>query len=224
MKKSNQILLGGFIVVIVLITAIHISLYAKYKSGQYTIYKPQEKTEVKGMEQFPGVRKVTLVTLQHVQIQFAEQAAVQKGRDGVRYQLYGDSLVISGGPHQQHPLYITIPVAVTIRSVGSMLQFEKGKLMTLPGASIYLDSSIAVFGEADKSIHLQNVQIVATNHSLASFADSSTVQNLEVLLKKSSLECLRADAATLSIITDSLSGISLQAKLLLKAKITTTPD
>ena len=38
MKKSNKLLWGGFLTVLLMIAGIHIALYAKYKNGNYTIY------------------------------------------------------------------------------------------------------------------------------------------------------------------------------------------
>ena len=36
MKRSNKILLGGFLTAVLLLTAVHIGLFAKYKNGAFT--------------------------------------------------------------------------------------------------------------------------------------------------------------------------------------------
>src|SRR5689334_21691636 len=118
MKKSNKLLLGGFLMVMLFIIGIHIALYAKYKSGDYSLvpaYHP-EKMEETEMQQFQDVRIVRLRNVFFATVYFGDSAAVEKGKEGlIRYEQRGDSLFITGKyynedqPEGKTRLNITIP-------------------------------------------------------------------------------------------------------------------
>jgi hypothetical protein len=229
MKKSNKLLLGGFLTVILTIAGIHVALYAKYKSGNYTIYYPEDDRASDRMQSFQSVSVVVVRNVSGVSFQFGDQAQVEKGKEEViQYTQKGDSLVITGthayvDPYRRRLVNLTLPYNATLSAVNSFLYFEKGKKDGNNNTVIYLQKSRAVFFESGAPSMLGHVKIIASDSSVAAFHGNTHVSNLEVQLSNSALEYNEGDAGQLSIVTDSLSRLSLQSKQLLKAKITTSP-
>jgi hypothetical protein len=144
MKKSNKLLLGGFLTVILIFAGIHIALFAKYKNGNYTLYHREVKDKGERMQKYPGVSFVIVRNVRIATILFGDTAAVEKGKEElIQYEQKGDSLVITGRnynhdhPDERLQVNITLPYNVTIEtdSVSSVSlqskQFLKAKITTV---------------------------------------------------------------------------------------------
>jgi hypothetical protein len=230
MKKSNKLLLGGFLTVMLMITGIHIALFAKYKNGDYTIFHPEDIRENDRMQSFPAVSYVIIRNVGGATIRLGEKAEVEKDQDDViQYSQKGDSLIITGHyfpdlPDARPPVNLTLPYNATLVADNSFLYFEKGKTDTGNNPVIYLQRSHAVFLKSTTPFLLGHVKVVASDSSIAAFHPNIQVNHLDAQLSNSALEYNEGDVGELSIVTDSISRISLQSKHLLKAKITTVPN
>ena len=229
MKKSNKILLGGFLTVILLITGIHITLYAKYKNGHYTVYQPGDNEKAPAMQSFPGISVITIRNGTAV-ISFGDVLSVEKGKEkSIQYIQQGDSLVISPRNEEERfmnrsPVKLILPLNVTISAYNSNISFEKGKENPGANPTIFLYNSNSTFAFSGKAIQLGHVKVNASDNSTAALHGNSQLGHLEVELKNSSLEDDGGDIGQLSIATDSASQLRLQSKHLLKAKITSIPN
>lgn len=228
MKTSNKILLGGFLFLILFITGIHVALYAKYKSGHYTIYKEGGDDGSIPMRSFPNLSIVAIYNSKAV-IEFGDTLAVNDEKGSARFIQQDDSLVITSlnegslsGSNDR--VRLVLPYNATIVAVNSDLSFEKGKEKAGIDPTVFLNNSIAVFAFSGKAIRLGHVKVNASDRSIAVFRNYADVSNLEVELKNSSLEYNEGDIGQLSIATDSTSQLTLQSKHLLKAKITPVPN
>jgi hypothetical protein len=146
MKKSNKLLLGAFLTVILTITGIHIALYAKYKSGDYTIYHRKVKEEDDRMQKFPGVSFVIVRNVGTAMVVFGDTAAVEKSNVNlIKYEQKGDSLFITGhnnknniqlGDRFQVNIILPSNVSIETDSVSSIFlqskEFIKTKITTIP--------------------------------------------------------------------------------------------
>ncbi|MGC4103741.1 hypothetical protein [Ferruginibacter sp.] len=230
MKKSNRILLGGFLTVVLLITGIHIALYAKYRNGHYTISQPDNKRGKGTMQSFPEVSVIMMQNVSGASIIFGDALEVEKGKEEIIETVKkGDSVIITGrgikgqvgGPNE---VRFTLPRNVTISALNSFIYFDKGKDDSTTNPTFYLQKSHIDFGYTRKPIQLGNVKVFASDNSLALFEGYTQVSNLEILLRNSALEYREGDIGQLSIATDSSSRFILQSKHLLKAKITSVPS
>jgi hypothetical protein len=133
MKKSNKLLWGGFLTIILMITGIHIALYAKYKNGNYTIFHPKGKSEDERMQSFPNVSFVIVRNVGGATVQLGDRAQVEKRREGfIQYIQKGDSLVITGrdSTDQQDGrrlVTFTLPYNATLSVINSFLYFENNE-------------------------------------------------------------------------------------------------
>src|SRR5829696_7722228 len=102
MKKSNKLLLAGFLAVVLLISAIHITLYAKYKAGDYTIYNPEDDLTAQSMQSFPNILFVSVQNVPLGNVKYHDVAQVEKGEeDDIQYVRKGDTLVITGKDNER---------------------------------------------------------------------------------------------------------------------------
>jgi hypothetical protein len=224
MKKSNKLLLAGFLLGLLFITVLHITLYAKYRNGHYTIYHEDDDLTSSSMVPFPNILFVSVRNLSSATVKFSETAQVEKTED-LQYVRNGDSLLITGKNGQLDngfPVMLNLPYNITLSAFNSFLSFKAGKTMPENNPVIFLHRSTAIFSGINSQIQLGHVKVVASDSSTIAFRGGMRVNDLEVQLSNSSIEYKNGDPGQLSIITDSLSRIALQSKHLLKAKITTT--
>lgn len=225
MKKSNKILLGGFLVVILLITGIHITLYAKYKTGHYTIYQPKDKNNQASMLSFPNVSNVVIRDC-GANIEFGDILSIDKGeKDFIQYMQQGDSLIIStpkreDGRVRRGGVKLILPPNVAVFAFNSDISCDNVGDSATVDPAFFLDHSDISFRSPGKSLVLGHVKVNALNSSGVYFAGNTIVSDLEVELKNSSLEYNEGEVGKLSITTDSTSKLTLHSKHLLKAKIT----
>lgn len=147
MKKSNKLLLGGFLTVVLVIAGIHIALYAKYKNGSYTLVKAYrlEKDVEKDMQHFQNVNVLRIRNVFVANIYFRDSAAVEKGiEDQIQYAQKGDTLFITGHYNSEgqqkdrSELNVTLPynatiIADSVSHVSLQIQdFFKQKIKIVP--------------------------------------------------------------------------------------------
>lgn len=147
MKKSNKLLLGGFLTFILIIAGIHIALYAKYKNGNYTIVKPQrlDKNDVTEMQHFQDVSVLRIRNVFRANVYFRDSATVEKRKeDLIQYTQRGDTLFISGHYYtegqdsERTALNVTLPynaiiITDSVSHVSLQIQdFIKQKIKTAP--------------------------------------------------------------------------------------------
>jgi hypothetical protein len=225
MKKSNKLLIGGFLTVLLFITAIHVSLYAKYKSGDYTIYNAEDDMSQLSMQQFPNILFVSVQNVPNAYVKFGAVAQMEKGaEDGLQYVRKGDTLQITGKETQQgfrSPASLYLPHNVTLSAYNSSLFFEPGVPSVQNNPVMFLQKSSAIFPGERGPLQLGHLRIIASDNSLVLFHDNTRVDHLDIQLSNSALESNQGNFSQLSIVTDSLSRISLPAKQLLKATIKT---
>ena len=226
MKKSNILLISGFLGIVLLVSAIHISLYAKYKAGDYTIYNEEDDLAADALQTFPNIAFVSIRNVPNVNVKFSDVARVEKNDDeDLQYSRSGDTLVIStkgGFDRESISLHeVQVPNNVTMSVFNSSLSLFPSRKPAQSNPVIYLNKSHVRFSPTETMFQLGHVKIVATDSSSASFQGNTQVNLLEVQLSRSSIEYQDGDFGQMSIVTDSLSRISLQSKHLLKANIKT---
>ena len=228
MKKSNKLLLGGVLIGLLLITSIHITLYAKYKNGDYTIYNAADDQPSFPMQTFSHIKFVSVRNVPEATVRFSDVAQVEKNTNGdLQYVQNGDTLLITGrdSANQQgfrNYVVFNLPHNATLSLFNSNIFFEAGKKGTAGNPVIYLNKSQVRFSEGGSPMLFNQLRLVASENSSAAFLGNTQINNLEVQLSNSSIEDVTGNIGGLSIVTDTLSRIALQTKHLLKATI--TPD
>lgn len=222
MKRSNKILLGGFLIAVLLLSALHFSLWAKYKKGDYVAYQPEDELASMVMQSFPHVKFVSLRHVPNLNVRFSDSAEVEEGRgDELRYTQNGDTLVISakdsvGQGQNSGELAMRLPRNASVHAFKSSVSFTDGKGAQGGNPVLFLDQSSARF----YGTTLDFLSIHAVNRSSVEFAGAQ-IAHLQLQLQNSALEDTEGNIGQLSISTDSLSRVALQAKHFSKAKSNT---
>jgi len=226
MKNSNKLLLGGFLLLLLLISAIHITLFAKYKNGEYTVYNSESTVTMDAGQPLPNIKFVTIRNVRGATIELGNVAKLTKDA-GLTYVQNGDTLLINAKENLNQGdishLVLALPYNATVSIINSSITVKTGNEDTANKSVVYLSDSRAFFSGSGSLTDFGNMKIVATKNSVATFEHGMHVSNLGVELSNSSLEDADGNFGQLSIITDSVSQISLQSKNLLKAKISTNP-
>lgn len=227
MKKSNKLLAGGFLTALLLITAVHITLYAKYKAGDFTVYRAADHLTSGPVQLFPNILFVSVRNVSDASVEFNDVAGVEKDEeDDVSYVQKGDTLLITGRDSLdqrgvRHRVAFSMPYNATLSAFNSSLSFETGKKTAESNPVVYLQKSKAFFSGRESPLQLGRVKVLASDNSTAEFHGNTQISRLDVQLSGSSLELTEGTFGQLSILTDSLSHISLPAKHLVKATIKT---
>lgn len=224
MKKSNKLLLGGFLTVLLLISAIHISLYAKYKRGEYTAYNAADDMQPPSMQLYPNILFVSVRNVPAATVRLGDAAEVEKGeRTDLQITRRGDSLLIAGrdgaATNNHAPLVLHLPGNATVAVYNSDLSITADRTTTEKNPVLTLERSTVSFLGDRSPVQLGQVTITAIDSSAVRFQGRTGVDNLAVQLSKSSLEYTEGEVGQLSIATDSLSRLNLQSKHLLRANI-----
>lgn len=95
MKMSNKLLLIGFLTGLLLISAIHVSLYAKYKKGDYTLYHEEDRLRP-GQQSFPQIKSVSFTNLPGVVVKFGGVTRIDTSDTRIEVTYHGNTLQISG--------------------------------------------------------------------------------------------------------------------------------
>lgn len=232
MKKSNKILVAGFLTLLLFITALHLTLYAKYKSGDYTIYNPADDLLPAAVQSFPNILFVSVRDIPNGTVQLSDVAQVDKNeKNDVSYIQKGDTLLIApkdstAGRGLNYPVAFRLPANAVFSVSNSSLTFKSDGKVQGSTPVVYLKRSYAFFSGSETPFRLGKLNVVASEGSSVLFEGNTQVNQLAIQLSNSAIDCSKAGlSGQLSIVTDSISHLSLQANQFLKADIkTTTPQ
>ena len=98
MRTSNKILLGVFVTILLILSTIHVALYAKYKSGSYVTMQSVEEDRFE-KHTINAINRVVVYGLENVELVPGDQYKLEiekRQSPFLHYSVNGDSLVIHG--------------------------------------------------------------------------------------------------------------------------------
>lgn len=236
MKTSNKILLGAFITCLLVLTAIHVALYAKIKSGDFTYIKDTPKENSKSQKLPANVRYVSITGLSEVVIVPAESFSFSEpntNHAALYYKITGDTLVLrpdsshialSEIPQGGAPVLLQIPSGMHITGNYCALVFAGSTDTTnAPYINFDLYNSNLTIGEGNGEQggeHFKGLAIRAQHESALTFQNSSSVGELNVELANSTMEDDRAFFGKLFLSADDSSKVTLTVGNLKKLNLT----
>ncbi len=205
MRTSNKILIFTLLFIALIGTAVHLTLYGRYKSGHFTS-EEQIKKLLFDSHDLPDIRYVSLRGLMNIRIITADKPRLEvnkKMRERINFQMKGDSLFVWGdtsvyllrknsfGPiveNQETDLYVT--AEVPIETSHCIIQVRgSGNPINAPDYLFHISNTRLQLGEfrfLDSTKHYFNeVRVKAAAQSLVSFTNK--VDSLHAELINSSL-------------------------------------
>ena len=229
MKTSNKILIGSFLTALLILTSVHVALYAKYKKGDYTLMTDDNLWPIDlSTHLLKDVKYVSLNNIGNISIRTADTSklmydTVEKGdEDGLTFTQKGDTLVVSGKSnsggnwYRRTELSLSEGMQVSMKQTGAHVR--KSKLATPISISFSLDDSFIEFNEREEdAVSYGIVRINAINDSKIELRKIK-INQLQINLKGSSLEEKNLTADSVRISADNTSSVKLGGENLTKAK------
>ena len=233
MRTSNKILLGGFVAMILIITSIHVVLYAKIKNGDLITFREIEDAGERIV--LGNVKYVSITGFVECRIVPGDTAAIEVGRNWLKsfkYRVVGDSLFVEGGLREAEyvmgsrvdaPITLYLPPVESITANYSkvFLRGAEDSTNAISRTILINNSELNVTATTRelKPAYWKSLQVNALN-SQTIFTEGAVVNELSVnLLSKSSLTDAGADLQHFSLQVDSTSTVSLRKKSLQNIKL-----
>jgi hypothetical protein len=227
MKTSNKILLIYFLMALLIMTAVHLTLYAKYKRGEIV---PFERIREGRFEEhaLPKVKYVSVTGFQRCNILPAAEPKIRifKMRETrLKYSIVNDTLVITGdsslakqdfeqSPRNFQTINLYLPGTEEINAFYTSLFLNGGADSTsAPSWSINLSNGSALTtGDFNNKKAFFNRLQVNANTSNVTFNNESVINELNVHASGSLINNQKADVKHLQLQMDDNSTIMLQGK------------
>lgn len=230
MKTSNKILVGLVLTIALILTAIHVGLYARYKKGEfYTMESLHEEAYEK--HSISGVNKISVSGLQVFDIIPSDTLMLEiekhnNNNNIVRFVQKGDSLVIAGDTavrendgsiqrlrsYQSVILHLPASFAVTIKNCDAHFK-GAGDTAKAPSFDLNVFESSVTFGETRNSgtgiSYFNKINMVAVNGNMVFFNDVVT-KELSVSLRAAQLEDQGMDVNKITVDADNNSSVNLK--------------
>ena len=240
MRTSNKILAGTFIIVLLIITGIHLALYAKYKSNDFITmkYLHEERYESYPLKE---IRTVSLTGLQNVTIIPSDTARVEIEKNGERRLVHeftngvliikGDTTITNntGTPERirsWRSVIIYLPANQAIKSDDCELTIRGTKDSTkLFSINAEMNTTELHLGELNmsESAHGDYFSRISISKSVGGSVDISqnaVVKEMNIDIETGNFEDNNAALGVINMVADSTSTIKLSGKNIAKTKFT----
>lgn len=238
MKTSNKILLGTFLLVLVIITAIHAAIYAKYKRNDFITMQVLHDERYASYT-LSNVQALSLISLGNVKIVPSDTAKLEIEKDGgkeLRHDIVNGVLTIKGDSVVDHwsnsfdrvrnsrEVIIYLPRIQHIQAEFSELDIQgvKDSLKALSFSLDIANTDVHFSGNYEENKHSVNsfdqITVTKASHSTVNFSDNTFVKALNLALDSTEFEDGGADFNSISINSDSKSSVKLSGKNIKKTK------
>jgi hypothetical protein len=239
MRTSNKILAGTLLLILFIITGIHVALYAKYKSNDFTTMKNLHEERYDSYD-LKGVQSVSITGIQNVIIISADTARVEIEKSSGDTKLHhefvngvftikGDTVLMENNGsanriNNYRDVVLYLPKTQIVKSAYCGL--------TIRGSEDSSNSSSWVLDLKDTELHLGDRlpqgsrsafdKISITNASGGSIDvfNDARIKEFGLNMESSGFDDGSADFGTISINADSSSVIKISGKNILKTKFT----
>ena len=228
MKTSNKLLLGIFLTIIILTSIVQLTVYAKYKRGEFTSFKREDLVPMNSLA-VPAVRFISLKGLGSCAIKPSEtlKLEIQKDRaDIIKYHVLNDTLYIDNpkvsgdqlerGSRTNGLVNIYLPASVQLNAAYSVFRvWGADDSTSAPSYNISLGKDCRLFinfsGTKTASVYFNQLNI----NELKSTIDLDrhvVINDLKMQLSDSKLNDNQATIRKLTVDTDDNSTINLSGK------------
>jgi hypothetical protein len=229
MKKSNKILLGGLLTVILIIVAVHVALYARYKAGYYTPFNQKETATASNVKTFANAHHIDIRYFRNVSIQVGEQMRIEP------YGFDENELVITekGGMVQLAPrdsangddlygyMLIHVPANSLVTAHNATIRVEGQDGKKIKSLHFNVTGGRLTFKQRENMVQIDSLNVEAANRAIIELQNTH-INKLSVQLNASELIDQQAIINQLKLNADGASRINLQSKNLLNLTTKTT--
>ncbi|MBS1611086.1 MAG: hypothetical protein JSS70_20500 [Bacteroidetes bacterium] len=240
MRTSNKILAGTLIVVLLILTGIHLALYAKYKNNDFITIKDLHEEQYDSYS-LKGIQTVSLSGLQNVIIRSSDTARVEieKGGDRKLVQSFangiltikGDTTIVgnSGATERLRSwrsVIIYLPLNQDIKSDDCEITIQGGpdssKAPSITGEmnSTTLHFNTRDYNNTTSANYFNKVLLTKYSHGSLTISQSVVIKEANINMDSSSFEDNDASLGGININADSSSTLKLSGRNIAKTKFT----
>jgi hypothetical protein len=238
MRTSHKILLGIFLGPLIILTLLHLTLYAKLKSGHFVAMKTVQ--EDRFVHEVPkGIHNIALYGLNNVRIMASDtfKLEIEKEKNGhLHYIIQGDSLIIHGDStinkpgtnadiersYQEVNLYLPSSASVTVNNSDVNLHGSEDSLhaasyhfLLRNAAHLKVDDN----GDQSKNVYFKSISIQASHSAGIELTGQSHLFDLQLSMIESEFTDNGASIEKLNINADKASNITLKGDNLQKLNL-----
>ena len=226
MKTSNKILLGAFLLCLLVLTAIHMGLYAKYKNGDFTYINRLRNNEYKTITP-DGIRRIHINGLNNITIFPSDTLSFNFRKipgNPFYYTVKDSTLFLQPDSslrtlNSGYPLDLHLPAGVQVAARESAL-FVNGATDSLRAASQTFTLQHSVLTAGPEPSYFGQLIIHAEEESQLTFNKNVSVSYLDAFLTNSSMDDDMARFEKFSLTADDSSKVNLSAGNLKKLNLT----
>jgi hypothetical protein len=231
MKTSNKILLVTFFTVLLIMVGVHVALYAKYKKGDFTAVNDEMWPMNMISQSLTGINYVLVDNVENLTIEAGDSSKFQYDKPGegdeniLSVTRKADTLFVVGKSTKNNigrwyrRANLSISGLLPVHVKNSQLHLNRSKNTQPLAMDISLDeTSMEVNNDSQESLNFSILKVNAVNGSEINLFNT-TINDLDVTLRNSSLEETKLNSDSIRITTDASSKIQLSGKNLQKAKI-----
>ena len=230
MKKSNKILLGGLLTIILVIVAVNIALYANYKAGNVVPYTDSQAEDATSIKEFANTRSIQIRNLNNVVVRLGDKMRVEQyGEDNGNVVLAEQNGMVSlsvkdttyGEDISFHYVIVYVPENTAITSHKSNVRVEGINNKPIGYLNFNVTGGSLALEQDKNALQIDSLNIQANNNATIVF-QNTTINKLAVQLNASELIDRHLTVNQFNLAADSTSQINLQSKNLLKLITKTT--
>lgn len=232
MRTSNKILLGAFITALLILVSINISIYAKYKRGEFTAVSDDIWMPNMASFSLQDVKYVAVDNIENISLHISDTSSLkydkwQKNDENIlTFDKRADTLFIAGKSTRSNEgrwyrnTHLYLANGLPVKFINSNLHLEeKNRNVAANSLDISLDhSSLEIVSLGNNTSFLSNARISASNKSRIYFGDVF-IRSLQLNLMQSIIEDKNLVADSIHIRTDASSQLDIRSANLLKAKL-----
>jgi hypothetical protein len=230
MKTSNKILLIAFITALLILISINVTIYAKYRKGEFTVMTDDYWMPNMASFSMQDVKYVSIDNIENISVHASDSNVLKydkgdgKDENVLTFNRRHDTLFVAGkstrsevGRWYRHT-QLHINGGLSLKAINSNLQLDqKQSGGTIPKLNLLLDNAnidILSMGQSGNFA----ADISAVNKSRVFLGDVSAGK-MQLRLRNSIVEEKNLATDSLLIWVDGSSQINMRAENLLKAKI-----
>jgi hypothetical protein len=228
MKTSNKLLLSFLVLTLLVLTGIHLALYAKLKNGDFTVEKGDNRSETINLQ---PVKFLRLQGLDDVSIVYSDTFSLEIEKEYpsyFKYSVSGDTLIVKGDTivsrrgakaerrNLRHRVVLHLPELEGIKVLYSGLTLRGGSDTAVIGDfNIDLHQSRLLLGKQiggpeKKPVYFNRLKVVARDASnVVLGASNFNISDFDCTLLGSRLNDENANAGRLTLTTDEQSSVQL---------------
>ena len=241
MRTSNKILLGSFITTTVILVGIHVSLYAKYKKGDF-IDIVNENALRFNMQILPGVKYVSATGLGHFNIIASDTLKIETEKNHpsqLRVSVEGETLVITGDTlisrnafqdrqRTYSPVNLYLPSSVKVKIDFCEMELHgspdslssKSYDFELTETSMMIGDDTPERNDNTPVLYWKQLDIKADKRSSIKLFRNVKISGMNLLMNESSIHDNNSDIGQLNLQTDDKSSINLSGATVKKLNLT----